>query len=169
MSPTKHVHCFGVFARDVHVKTSAMVQTMSPSEGVPAPVCRVLCMLDLMPQVITWVRESSARSGATVALGLVRGRYMQTSVDKITASVPTRDDGREIDLEPALEYCTPYACRAARMVDHSDFVFDTVPPGNVFGEVTDTEPATELLFSRASMMSPVSTPGDASTSTASPA
>ena len=82
-----------------------------------------------------------------MVLGLVHGRDMQTNVDKITASVPTGADGREIDLDPVLEYCTPYACRTARMVDHSDFVFDTVPPGNVLGEVADAEPATEQLFS----------------------
>ena len=166
MAPTEHVHRFGVFARDAHVKTSAVVQTLSPSEGVPAPVCRVLRVLELMPQVITWVQESAARSGATMALGLVQGRYMQTNVDKITASVPIGADGREIDLQPVLEYCTPYAYRAARMVDHSDFIFDTVPPRNAHGEVANVEPATEQLFSRASVMSLVPTPGDVSTSSA---
>ena len=60
----------------------------------------------------------------------------------------------------------PYACRATRIVDHSDFVFDTVPPNNVHGEVADVEPATEELFSQVSVMSLVPTPGDASTSSA---
>ena len=69
-------------------------------------------------------------------------------------------------MQSVLEYCTPYACRATRMVDHSDFIFDTVPPGNAHGEVADVEPATEQLFSRASVISPVPTPGDASTSSA---
>ena len=91
---------------------------------------------------------------------------MQTNVDKITASVPTRADGLEIDFEPVLEYCTPYACRAARMVDHSDFVFDAMPPGNIHGKVVDVEPATEQLFSRASVMFLVPTLGDTSTSLA---
>ena len=76
LSPAAHVHRLGVFARDVHVKASAVVQTLSPAEGVPAPIYRVLCVLDLMPQVSTWVRESVARSGATMALGLIYGRYM---------------------------------------------------------------------------------------------
>ena len=99
-----------------------------------------------------------------MALGLFWGRYMQTNVDKITASLPTGADGREIYLQPVLEDCTPYACRAARMVDHSDFIFDAMPPSDTHGEVADVEPATEQLFSRASVMSLVPTPGDASTS-----
>ena len=93
MSPAEPIHRFGVFARDVHVKASTVVQTLSSSEGVPAPVCRVLRVLELMPHVITWVRESSAPSGAAVALGLVHGRYTQTNIDKITANFPTRADG----------------------------------------------------------------------------
>ena len=101
-----------------------------------------------------------------MALGLVHGRYMQTNVDKIMASIPIGANGREIDLEPVLEYCTLYACRATRMVDHSDFVFHTMPPGNAHGEVADVELAMEQLFSRASVMSLVPTPGDASTSSA---
>ena len=104
-----------------------------------------------------------------MALGLVRVRYTQSNVDKITASVPTGADGREIDLALVLDYCASYTCRAARMVDHSDFVFDVVPPDNAHGEVADAEPATEQLFSRASVMSPVRTPGDASTSSVPPA
>ena len=88
----------------MHAKASTVVQTLSPSEGVPAPVCRVLRVLELMPQVITWVWESSAHSGAVVELGLVRGRYKQTNVDKIMTSVPTGPDGWEIDLALVLDY-----------------------------------------------------------------
>ena len=139
---------------------------LSPKEGVPAPVCKVLRVLELMPQVITWVRESSARAGACIALGLVRGRYRQTNVDKITASIPTDSSGREIDLQPVLQYCAPYVCRAAKMVDHDDFVFDVVPEGNDLGEVADREPASEYLFARASALPPPAATNEASTSSA---
>ena len=50
MAPVEHVHSFGVFSRDAHVKTSAVVQTLSPSKGAPAPVCWVLRILELMPR-----------------------------------------------------------------------------------------------------------------------
>ena len=113
----------------MHVKASTVVQSLSPSEGVPAPIYRVLLVLELMSQVITWVQELMARSRTAIALGLVRGRFMQTNVDKIIASVPTGPNGREIDLVPVLDFCVPYACRATKMVDHSNFVFDVVPTG----------------------------------------
>ena len=150
----------------MHDKASAVVQALSPKEGCPAPVCRVLRVLELMPQVITWVRESFARSGACMALGLVRSRYTQTNVDKITASIPTRPDGREVDMAPVFEFCTLYACRAAKMVDHTEFVFDAVPPNSELDEVAEEEPATEYLFSRASSMAPAAAENEASTSSA---
>ena len=110
--------------------------------------------------------ESSAGSGTAVALGLVCSWYKQTNVDKITASVPTGLVGREIDLAPVLDFCALYAYRGAKMVDHSDFFFDVVPPDSGLDEVADAEPATEQLFSRALIMSPVATQGEASTSSA---
>ena len=53
LSHTEHLHRIAVFAWDVHAKAITIVQTLSPSKGVPAPVCWVLRVLELMPQVIT--------------------------------------------------------------------------------------------------------------------
>ena len=58
-----------------------VVWVMSSKECDPAPISQVLRVLQLMPQVITWLRESSAWSCAYMALGLVRGCYKHTNVN----------------------------------------------------------------------------------------